>query len=212
MVNEDQFKPAYFDPLSTKQLTRIICRQFEEQPSLTLEVDLASFQGPGLYAIYYEGDSVKLYEPLSGLRIPLYVGQSRSTNSATGRTNPKARPLFSRIRQHRTSIAEGGLPIEEFAVRLLSLPDVHIDLGENGLRVGYEPVWNAILNGFGSHEQGSSTRQSSRSKWDTVHSGRSRTFGQSKWDREELIEQAAAAIQVQIDGYKDLPWHRATLE
>ncbi|MFL6144330.1 MAG: Eco29kI family restriction endonuclease [Labedaea sp.] len=202
-------RPAFFDPLSTEQLTRIICRQFEEQPSRGLGADMPSFGGPGLYAIYYEGVSVELYRPVSGLTIPLYVGQSRSTNSATGRTNPSARPLYLRVQQHRRSIIEGDLPPDEFSVRLLEMPDVHIDLGENGLRVGYKPVWNAILNGFGSHEQGATTRQSGRSKWDTVHEGRSRTYGASRWDRDELIAQAAEAIRQQVTTYNDLPWHHS---
>ena len=186
----DDFKPAYFDPLSTEQLTRIICRQFEEQPSHSLADELPTFEGPGLYAIYYEGDSVELYRPLSGLKIPLYVGQSRSANSATGRTVAGSRPLHGRVRQHRRSIEEGGLPVEEFTVRLLTLPDVHIAIGENGLRVGYQPLWKSILNGFGSHEQGG-RRRSTRSRWDTVHDGRSRTFGEgSSHSRDELIRKA----------------------
>lgn len=204
--------PAFFDPLSTEQLTRIICRQFEEQPSLRLGADMLSFDGPGLYAIYYAGDSIELYTPLSGLTIPLYVGQSRSTSSATGRTNPTARPLYLRVQQHRRSIIEGGLPPEDFSVRLLAMPDVHIDLGENGLRVGYKPVWNAILTGFGSNEQGSTTRQSARSKWDTVHQGRSRTYGATKWNRDALLAQAAHAIRAQVRGYDKLPWHHPTLK
>lgn len=57
------------------------------------------------------------------------------------------------------------------------MPDVHIDLGENGLRVGYKPVWNAVFKGFGSHEQGSSTRSGAQSAWDAAHPGRTRTYG-----------------------------------
>ncbi|EID54297.1 Eco29kI family restriction endonuclease [Saccharomonospora xinjiangensis] len=212
MSAPDVYRPAFFDPLSTEHLTWIICRQFEEQPPVRLDTVMPSFEGPGLYAIYYEGDSCDLYRPLSGLTIPLYVGQSRSTNSATGRTNPSTRPLHSRVHQHRRSIIEGGLPPEEFSVRLLAMPDVHIDLGENGLRVGYQPVWNSVLNGFGSHEQGSTTRRSSRSKWDTVHEGRSRTYGAAKHDRDELIARATEAIRQQVERYNELPWHRTALE
>jgi hypothetical protein len=205
-------QPAYFDPLSTEQLTRIICRQFEEQPSRGIEEELETFDGPGLYAIYYEGDTVDLYRPLCGFKIPLYVGQARSTNSATGRTNPSARPLYLRIRQHRRSMIQGGLPVDEFTVRLLRLPDVHIDMGENGLRVGYKPLWNSILNGFGSHEQGRN-RGSVRSKWDTVHDGRARTFGgDSTHTRDELVKRAQEAISQQVAAYDDLPWHHESLE
>lgn len=212
MPEAESSQPAFFDPLSTEQLTRIICRQFEEQPAQTLKDELVSFDGPGLYAIYYVGESVDLYAPLSRKTIPLYVGQARSTNSATGRTNPNARPLFNRVRQHRRSINEGGLPVDEFSVRLLAMPDVHIDLGENGLRVGYKPVWNSVLNGFGSHEQGSTTRQSSRSKWDTVHQGRSRTYGGTRHDVDALTAEVQEAVRQQVEEYDQLPWHRVTLQ
>jgi len=209
--DDEPFQPAFFDPLSTDQLTRIICRQFEEQEPVSLANPLPLFTGAGLYAIYYQGDSVKLYRPLNQLAIPVYAGQARATNSATGRTAGKARPLMDRVQQHRESIEGGGLPIGEFSVRLLLMPDVHIDMGENGLRVGYQPVWNSILSGFGSHEQGSTTRQSKRSKWDTVHPGRARTYGGSAHDRDELVSRCEFAIIRQVLLYDSLPWHIAIL-
>jgi hypothetical protein len=135
----DQFRPAYFDPLATVELTSIICRKFEEQPSHVITT-VPEFEGSGLYAIYYVGQSEELYQPLAPYKIPVYVGSAQSHNSATGVGVRQARPLWTRVRQHRRSIEEGGLNTDEFAVRLLLLPDVHIDLGENGLRVGYQPV------------------------------------------------------------------------
>jgi hypothetical protein len=82
------------------------------------------------------------------------------------------------------------------------------DLGENGLRVVYQPVWNAVLTGFGNHEQGASTRRSRRSKWDTVHRGRNRTFGSDRYDRSQLERAARNHIQQQIASYNAAPWHR----
>lgn len=204
-------EPPHFDPLSTEQLTRIICRQFEEQPSYSLATDLPEFDGAGLYAVYYEGATLDLYARLSGLAIPLYVGQARSHNSATGVGRRDPRPLWSRVAEHRRSISEARLSVSEFGVRLLKMPDVHIDMGEDGLRRGYQPVWNSILTGFGSHEQGPRTRRSSRSKWDTVHAGRSRTFGESSHKDTELIENVRAKIRQQIDTFADLPWHQGAL-
>jgi hypothetical protein len=86
---------------------------------------------------------------------------------------------------------------------------VHADLGENGLRVFYQPVWNAVLRGFGSHEQGPSTRQSGRSAWDTVHPGRRRTFGSEAHDRDRLIERTQGHIARQIASYGTAPWQRS---
>lgn len=192
-----EFRPAFFDPLSTAELTAIICSKFEEQPALPLS-GVPEFTGAGLYAIYYVGNAVDLYRSLVPSKIPVYVGSAQSHNSATGIGVRLKRPLSARVRQHAKSINEGGLDITEFAVRLLLMPDVHIDLGENGLRVGYQPVWNSVLTGFGSNEQGRSTRRSARTRWDTVHEGRNRTYGATPYNREELIAKVRAKIEQQL--------------
>ncbi|SEG90200.1 Eco29kI restriction endonuclease [Thermomonospora echinospora] len=202
------YTPEYYDPMSTDHITSMICLNLEDQPVTPLWPEIPRFDGSGLYAIYYIGSSIELYAPLSSYKIPVYVGQARSHNSATGKGVRERDPLWRRIRDHSKSIEGAGLPLHEFGVRLLRLPDVHIDLGENGLRVNYQPVWNAVLTGFGSHEQGSSTRQSSRSKWDTVHEGRNRTFGATKHDKDVLLAKARKHIDQQIADYSQVPWHQ----
>jgi len=200
------YTPRYYDPLDTENITSAICRELENQPLIPLAPEITNFAGSGLYAIYYIGDSDSLYAPLTPYKIPVYAGQSVSHNSATGTANKSPSPLWQRVRGHAKSIEGGGLPLEDFAVRLLRMPDVHADLGENGLRVTYQPVWNAILRGFGSNEQGATTRRSARSKWDTVHTGRSRTHGDSPHDRIKLIEEARVHIAQQIENSKNVPW------
>ena len=197
------FSVDYYDPLSTRVLTQTILGRFERQRLHHLGDGPPEFDGSGLYAIYYDGDSVELYLPLVGTAVPAYVGQARSHNSATGRSIAGPRPLWTRVREHRRSIDGGGLPLEEFGVRLLRMPDVHIDLGENGLRFGYQPVWNSVLKGLGSHEQGSTTRQSGRGRWDTVHSGRNRTFGVTAHDADKLKDEVRRHIDRQV-----AEWHK----
>jgi hypothetical protein len=191
------FKPVFFDPLNTPELTAIICRKFEEQPAHKL-AGLPDFEGSGLYAIYYAGTKEPMYLPLKGRLIPLYVGSAQSHNSATGMTSSSGSPLRKRLATHEKSIGQSGLDKREFRVRLLLMPDVHIDLGENGLRVGYKPVWNSVLNGFGSNEQGSATRSGDKSKWDTVHSGRARTFGSQNKDRNVLVAEVNYMVKLQV--------------
>lgn len=191
------FSPAYFDPLSTSDLTAIICQKFEEQSPHPL-ANLPAFDGAGLYAIYYAGTVEPLYLPLRGRLIPVYAGSAQSHNSATGAGRRTPSPLRNRVREHARSVDQSALDVAEFRVRLLLMPDVHIDLGENGLRVGYKPVWNSILTGFGSHEQGSATRRGRQSKWDTVHSGRLRTHGSQRGNRNALAALAAELIKRQV--------------
>lgn len=189
-------RPAYFDPLSTIELTAQICRKFEEQPSVPL-AEVPPFDGAGLYAIYYTGSNNPLYRPLRGYLIPVYVGSAQFHSSATGRTIRSRVPLHLRVREHQRSIGESDLDIGDFAVRLLLMPDVHIDLGENGLRVGYKPVWNSVLRGFGSHEQGAQTRTSAQTIWDSVHAGRARTHGRPR-DAGSHVAMAAKLIELQV--------------
>ena len=148
------YRPAYYDPLGTENVTSAICRELERQPLTPMTPHIDRFDGAGLYAIYYRGRDFDLYAPLTGHKIPVYVGQALSHNSATGAATRGSSPLWRRVQQHSESIdGADNLALSDFGVRLLLLPDVHADLGENGLRVFYGPVWNAILRGFGSHEQ-----------------------------------------------------------
>lgn len=201
------YRPAYYDPLGTENVTSAICRELERQPLIPLTPTIDRFDGAGLYAIYYRGSDFDLYAPLAGHKIPVYVGQARSRNSATGAATRAKDPLWRRTQQHSASIdGAGNLALTDFGVRLLLLPDVHADLGENGLRVFYRPVWNAILTGFGSHEQGPTTRQSRRSAWDTIHPGRNRTFGASDNDPVRLRAEVQEHVRDQLSSYETVPW------
>lgn len=201
-----EYTPASFDPLSTGQIANTICETLERQPLVSMVSEIPRFGGSGLYALYYRGHGENLYRPLVNLQIPVYAGQALSSNSATGLRVQDRFPLHARLRKHRTSITEGGLSIGEFRFRALLLPDVHADLGENALRVGYQPVWNSILTGFGSNEQGSATRQSKKTKWDTVHPGRRRSHGGEVHDSELLKAEVGAHIKRQVNRYGGLPW------
>ncbi|MCK0116968.1 Eco29kI family restriction endonuclease [Isoptericola sp. S6320L] len=193
------FVPAYYDPLSTTGLTAVVCQKFEEQPATTF-ANIADFDGAGLYAIYYDGVTHGLYSKLSTLLVPVYVGSAQQNASATGRSAPTANPLYKRVQKHKRSIDQSSLDLREFSVRMLLMPDVHIDLGENGLRVGYKPVWNAVFTGFGSNEQGSTTRTGAQSAWDTAHPGRSRTYGSARNAATVAKEQSIASklIDMQV--------------
>lgn len=204
------YKPDFFDPLSSERLAHTICEIFERQPMVSMAEEVPPFEGAGLYAIYYRGTSIPTYAPLADLQIPVYVGQALSSNSATGRAVSQKRPLRNRVRDHRKSIVGAGLPGSEFRFRALLLPDVHANLGEDGLRVGYQPIWNSVLNGFGSHEQGSTTRKSKKSKWDTFHDGRDRTHGGEAHDLAELTAAVESQIQKQVTGYTSMPWPHPT--
>lgn len=109
------FSPNYYDPLSTPGLTAMICRKFEEQPHRPI-VGLPRFNGAGLYAIYYEGSTSNLYNPLKGYLIPVYVGSAQSRSNATGSSSRSKTPLWERVHQHGQSIDQSNLNVSEFVV------------------------------------------------------------------------------------------------
>lgn len=199
------YEPMSFDPLSTERITNTICEMFERQPLVSMAKEIPRFEGAGLYAIYYLGNSDP-YKALANLQVPVYVGQSLSNNSSTGKKKDGLFPVCDRLRKHRVSIIDGGLLVDEFRFRALLMPDVHTNLGEKGLIRGYKPVWNSILTGFGSNEQGSATRKSKKSKWDTVHSGRRRTHGGVVHEVDELTSAVITRITEQAKEYESLPW------
>lgn len=206
-----RYRPEFYDPLNTRHLTLTICRELERQPLVAmLPPDSDKFTGAGLYAIYYRGNSLSIYRPLADLNVPVYVGQALSDNSRTGDGPQNSRALWKRMQDHRKSIAGADLPVPEFPMRLLRLPDVHANMGENGLRRFYQPVWNTVLSGFGSHEQGRTTRQSGRSKWDTIHPGRNRTYGDDKHDSSDLMTKLEKHIKDQVKRYNDAPWREGS--
>jgi hypothetical protein len=201
------YRPAYYDPLGTENVTLAICRELERQPLTPFTPPIDRFDGAGLYAIYYQGTDFDLYAPLAGYKIPVYVGQALSHSSVTGAATRGTSPLWRRVQEHSDSIhGADNLALSDFGVRLLLLPDVHANLGERGLLVFYRPVWNAILKGFGSHEQGPSTRQSRRSAWDTIHPGRNRTFGVGDNDPIRLQAKVLEHIRDQLSNYETVPW------
>ena len=185
--------PPWYDPLSTPEVQRTIRRYFDELDDIARPLGaVLPFEGAGLYALYFAptpktnspDDSAKhsqddaereayrryrdLYAPIAHTTVPIYVGQALSLSSSTGKASNR-KPLYSRLNDHRESITRGkGLSIDDFVVRCLLMPDVHIALGEAALIQAYQPVWNVVLRGFGSHVQGGN-RSSRPGAWDTLH-------------------------------------------
>ncbi|GAA1525618.1 hypothetical protein GCM10009730_37660 [Streptomyces albidochromogenes] len=164
-----------FNPLGLGQLSENLRGALENQPKVAL-ADLRSFNGAGLYALYYRGD-LPLYAHLRGTQVPLYVGKAEAGNSNYGDPPSERKPkLHKRIEKHRTSIDEAdNLSVTDFDVRYLLLDDVWIVLGERALLRAYSPVlWNTLLTGFGANPAGSA-RTNPKSYWDTMHPGRPRS-------------------------------------
>ncbi len=143
-----------------------------------------SFQGTGVYALYYTGRTgiYAKYGELNRLAYshPIYVGKAvpkgwRQSRTADAQA-PNSRELVSRLRQHSRSIALGsGVELPDFMCRFMIFEDAGSDMIgtiEAALIKLHKPLWNSALDGFGNHDPGSGRYNQAKSDWDVVHAGR----------------------------------------
>lgn len=169
-----------YNPLDKMRLGASVADAMLERPAYSLG-DLESFNGAGIYAIYYTGD-FKAYKTLAArnsggkFKAPIYVGKAVSPGARKGTLETDATPvpaLYKRLREHAESAqAAENLKIEDFYCRFLVVDDIWIPLGEALLIARFAPIWNKLVDGFGNHDPGKGRYQQTRSKWDTLHPGR----------------------------------------
>ena len=88
--------------------------------------------------------------------------------------------MLKRLREHAKSIEEAeNLKLDHFSCRYLICDDIWIPLGESLLIERFQPPWNVLIEGFGIHTPGSGRKKQEKSKWDTLHPGRSLANGLS---------------------------------
>jgi len=81
--------------------------------------------------------------------------------------------LYKRLSEHADSVkTASNLDIDDFFCRLLVVDDIWIPLAESVLIERFKPVWNRVLDGFGSHDPGKGRYQGMMSQWDSLHPGR----------------------------------------
>lgn len=171
---------------------------FETQEQRPLG-DVAEVQGPGIYAIYYEGVMVE-YQPISDGRRPIYAGKAVPKGSRTGgaELDVKHPALRNRLKEHIRSVEQvNNLFVEDFSYRALAIEPVWIVFAEQALIKKYKPIWNSCLEGFGKHHQGGRRSKTERSWWDTLHPGRR---GTAEETQVKTPDEAKARIQSFWDG------------
>lgn len=139
------------------------------------------FEGGGVYALYYKGN-FKLYKAISLTTIkeeslPIYIGKAVPAGWRTARVNSTSRgPLFSRISEHFRNIQQAeNLSSKDFKCRYMILEGDEsgiIGSVEASLIRKFQPLWNAVINGFGNHTPGEGRFNQAKSGWDVLHPGR----------------------------------------
>lgn len=190
----------YFDPLHYDNLGASIARALDERPVDDLAT-LASFDGAGIYALYYAGDH-PAYADLAAANkeVPgswaIYIGKADAESARKGDPDQVNKPvgakLFNRIGNHRKSIAAASnLDISDFSVRVLAVAPTWISLAEIIAIRLHHPVWNVLVDGLGNHDPGNGRYKGMRPRWDTLHPGRA-------W-AEKLADRKETAADIQQD-------------
>ncbi len=196
MHDEPIYNPLDKHNLGTSVAEAMLCRD------MTSLGELDPFNGAGIYAIYYCGDFGpyrKISNPrqANGRGIPIYVGKAVPPGARKGNfgVDGDAGPaLFKRLKEHADSIEKASnLNLDDFYCRFLVVEDIWIPLGESLLIAKFSPLWNKLVDGFGNHDPGSGRYNQERSRWDTLHPGRS--WALKCKERSENADQIAMEIE-----------------
>ncbi|MFN0318470.1 MAG: Eco29kI family restriction endonuclease [Burkholderiales bacterium] len=169
-----------YNPLAKSNLGESVADALLRSPVRPLN-ETTRLVGAGVYAIYYTGAFPayrRIRELNEGGRFeqPIYVGKAVPKGARKGGLSfdaGKGTALRDRLRQHATTIKETAtLSIGDFHYRALTVDDIWIPLGENVLIEKFQPLWNRVIDGFGSKTPGVRRAGQLRSSWDTLHPGR----------------------------------------
>jgi len=165
--------------VTQRELNGTIVEKFENHEGEKFRESGDTFDGCGVYGIYYFGD-YEHYEPVSNNKweyeIPIYIGKAVPSGSRTGGAHLESssgRKLYKRLREHKKSIRRAeNLDVENFRVKYLITASIWIRYCEQTLISYYKPWWNRYIDGFGIHDPGEGRANQERSVWDTLHPGR----------------------------------------
>jgi hypothetical protein len=176
----DREQHTFYSPTFQSVVEEVI-DFLESSPGYSLPL-ADRFNGPGVYALYYQGEFGP-YAPISHanedeLVEPIYVGKAVPKGRRQGRSrSSNSAELYERINEHRLSIDKAeNLSPEEFSCRFVILEDEMSDTivtVESALVRKHTPLWNSTIDGFGNHDPGSGRYDQQPSEWDTLHPGRS---------------------------------------
>lgn len=169
-----------YNPLDKANLASSIANAILMRPCKPLS-DIGTFEGAGVYAIYYKGPFPH-YASLASknkesCQQPIYIGKAipkgGRKGGLIGNELRTVTALSSRLRKHASTIrSTKNLDIDDFWFRCIVLDDIWIPLGENVLIETFKPLWNIAVDGFGINAPGSGRSGQRRSSWDVLHPGR----------------------------------------
>jgi hypothetical protein len=86
---------------------------------------------------------------------------------------PEHRKLYDRLVKHSKSISLAkNLNLTDFFCRYMLVDEIWVPLGEARLLEMFRPLWNVLIEGFGSNPEGGGRTNTARPVWDILHPGR----------------------------------------
>lgn len=192
-----------YDPLRRENLGRSVLWALISSKAIPL-AEIPSFQGCGIYALYYTGEN-ELYAPISSSdpEIPIYVGKADPEGARKGQAVTPAwegYKLRDRLKKHaRTIDAATNLELADFEARYLTADDLFTPMAERLMISELKPVWNIILEGFGVNRPGGKREKGLRPKWHQLHPG-------AKW-AEGMPERPGGTTKLEEEVRKHLAIH-----
>lgn len=180
-----------FNPLDKKNLGASVAEALLGSAVHPLGA-IPSFEGAGVYAIYYSGQ-FPAYKRLAAANkskptVPIYVGKAvpSGARKGGGLGDAPGKAISKRLGEHAKSIFQvENLDINDFVCRYLAVDDIWIPLGESLMIARFSPVWNTIVDGFGNHTPGKGRFEGMRPRWDVLHPGR--PWSEKCKDRAETV-------------------------
>lgn len=124
--------------------------------------EVKAFEGAGICALYYTGG----FEPYAAIS-----EQNKNGQFLTPIWVAQGRVIYDRLLYFTGDINFAtNLDIDDFYCRFLVIDEAWIALGKFALIEKFKPLWNKVVNGFGSIQEGGPHQ--ARSLWDTLHPGR----------------------------------------
>lgn len=179
----DRSDHVYSNP-DFSEIVKDAVRFFHGTPVLPLP-PVVSFEGTGVYAIYYTGTFAP-YQRFGEINrlshhLPIYVGKAvpkgwRQSRVSAGDNSSSSSELHTRLRQHAASIkANSELVLKDFSCRFVIFEEQSSDMigtVEAALIKLHLPLWNVVVDGFGNHDPGKGRYEQAKSDWDILHPGR----------------------------------------
>lgn len=187
-----------YDPLEYENLAGSVVQALFQRAEEPLPPK-PSFEGSGVYAIYYRG-KLDLYSKFTASEDPppIYVGKAVPSGARKGgRQALGGRELHRRLTEHSKNIDQvENLALQDFTCRHLVVVPVWITLAERFLVEHFQPIWNVVIDGFGNHDPGAGRRGMKRPLWDILHPGR-------PWAGKLIPDQSVDDVLTRLNAFLD---------